>query len=79
MATAAAGLAARGIEPPLLCSGNADGGHGWNTRVMDEYRDRVFLPALSRRTRPMPAPGNHSVPVPRTRTHGYDVSRCSRS
>ncbi|MHC5903836.1 SIS domain-containing protein [Streptomyces sp. S6] len=42
MATAAASLAARGVEPPLLRSGNVDGGHEWNARVMDEYRDRIF-------------------------------------
>ncbi|USQ88949.1 SIS domain-containing protein [Streptomyces phaeoluteigriseus] len=42
MATAAASLAARGIEPPLLRSGNIDGGHEWNGRIMDEYRDRIF-------------------------------------
>ncbi|GLX51376.1 UPF0309 protein [Streptomyces hygroscopicus subsp. hygroscopicus] len=42
MATAAATLADRGIEPPLLRSGNVDGGHDWNTRVLDEYGDRVF-------------------------------------
>ncbi|MFB0618631.1 SIS domain-containing protein [Streptomyces sp. AGS-58] len=42
MATAAAALADRGIEPPLLRSGNVDGGHEWNGRVMDEYADRIF-------------------------------------
>jgi len=42
MATAAASLADRGVEPPLLRSGNVDGGHAWNARVMDEYRDRIF-------------------------------------
>jgi uncharacterized phosphosugar-binding protein len=42
MATAAATLAARGIEPPLLRSGNVDGGHEWNARVMKEYGDRIF-------------------------------------
>ncbi|MFR9797949.1 SIS domain-containing protein [Streptomyces sp. MS06] len=42
MATAAASLADRGIEPPLLRSGNVDGGHEWNGRVLDEYRDRIF-------------------------------------
>ncbi|MFF9087159.1 SIS domain-containing protein [Streptomyces sp. NPDC014991] len=42
MATAAAALADRGIEPPLLRSGNVDGGHEWNGRVMDEYGDRIF-------------------------------------
>jgi uncharacterized phosphosugar-binding protein len=42
MATAAATLADRGIEPPLLRSGNVDGGHEWNGRIMDEYRDRIF-------------------------------------
>ncbi|MEU5363312.1 SIS domain-containing protein [Streptomyces sp. NPDC005925] len=42
VATAAGVLAARGIEPPLLRSGNVDGGHDWNDRVMEEYRDRIF-------------------------------------
>lgn len=42
MATAAAALAGRGIEPPLLRSGNVDGGHEWNRRVMREYGDRIF-------------------------------------
>ncbi|KUN80058.1 SIS domain-containing protein [Streptomyces griseoruber] len=42
MATAAGSLADRGIEPPLLRSGNVDGGHDWNRRVMDEYGDRIF-------------------------------------
>ncbi|MFE2043195.1 SIS domain-containing protein [Streptomyces sp. NPDC059477] len=42
MATAAGSLADRGIEPPLLRSGNVDGGHDWNRRVMEEYGDRIF-------------------------------------
>lgn len=42
MATTAATLAERGVEPPLLRSGNVDGGHDWNERIMDEYRDRIF-------------------------------------
>jgi uncharacterized phosphosugar-binding protein len=42
VATAAATLADRGIEPPLLRSGNVDGGHEWNRRVMEEYGDRIF-------------------------------------
>ncbi|MGW2786267.1 SIS domain-containing protein [Streptomyces populi] len=42
MATAAGALADRGIEPPLLRSGNVDGGHEWNDRVMTEYGDRIF-------------------------------------
>ena len=42
MATTAATLADRGIEPPLLRSGNVDGGHEWNGRVMEEYGDRIF-------------------------------------
>ncbi|APU40804.1 SIS domain-containing protein [Streptomyces sp. NPDC056254] len=43
MATAAGELAARGMEPPLLRSGNVDGGHEWNGRVMQEYGDRIFF------------------------------------
>ncbi|WP_371579254.1 SIS domain-containing protein [Streptomyces sp. NBC_01314] len=42
MATAAASLADRGIDPPLLRSGNVDGGLDWNDRVMREYGDRIF-------------------------------------
>ncbi|OLZ71551.1 SIS domain-containing protein [Streptomyces sp. IMTB 2501] len=42
MATTAATLADRGIEPPLLRSGNVDGGHEWNDRVLREYGDRIF-------------------------------------
>ncbi|MDO0934025.1 SIS domain-containing protein [Streptomyces sp. DG2A-72] len=42
MAETATALAARGIEPPLLRSGNVDGGHDWNGRVMEEYGDRIF-------------------------------------
>ncbi|MGJ5755068.1 putative phosphosugar-binding protein [Streptomyces puniciscabiei] len=42
IATTAATLADRGIEPPLLRSGNVDGGHEWNGRVMREYGDRIF-------------------------------------
>ncbi|KPI08874.1 sugar isomerase (SIS) [Actinobacteria bacterium OK074] len=42
MATAAATLAHRGVEPPLLRSGNVDGGPEWNTRVLHDYRDRIF-------------------------------------
>ncbi|MET8767065.1 SIS domain-containing protein [Streptomyces sp. NPDC004658] len=42
MATTAATLADRGVEPPLLRSGNVDGGHEWNDRVMTEYGDRIF-------------------------------------
>ncbi|GHB36968.1 UPF0309 protein [Streptomyces viridiviolaceus] len=41
-ATAAGALADRGIEPPFLRSGNVDGGHEWNGRVMEQYRDRIF-------------------------------------
>ncbi|HZF92758.1 SIS domain-containing protein [Streptomyces sp.] len=42
MATAAGVLADRGIDPPLLRSGNVDGGHEWNARVLDDYGDRIF-------------------------------------
>ncbi|MEV0172815.1 SIS domain-containing protein [Streptomyces sp. NPDC050803] len=42
MATVARALAERGIEPPLLRSGNVDGGHEWNGRVFEEYADRIF-------------------------------------
>ncbi|KPI14728.1 UPF0309 protein [Actinobacteria bacterium OV450] len=43
MAAAAGELVARGIEPPLLRSGNVDGGHEWNGRVLQEYGDRIFF------------------------------------
>ncbi|QGV80014.1 SIS domain-containing protein [Streptomyces ficellus] len=43
MAAAAEAMVARGIEPPLLRSGNVDGGHEWNGRVMTEYADRIFF------------------------------------
>ncbi|MEV8287005.1 SIS domain-containing protein [Streptomyces niveus] len=42
VATAAGDLVARGIEPPMLRSGNVDGGHEWNGRLMTEYGDRIF-------------------------------------
>ncbi|WP_171165282.1 SIS domain-containing protein [Streptomyces sp. I05A-00742] len=43
IASAAGELAARGTEPPMLRSGNVDGGHEWNGRVFAEYRDRIFF------------------------------------
>jgi uncharacterized phosphosugar-binding protein len=43
MATAATDLAARGITPPMIRSGNVDGGHAWNARVFDEHRERIFF------------------------------------
>jgi uncharacterized phosphosugar-binding protein len=43
VATAATELAARGITPPMIRSGNVDGGLEWNSRVFDEYRDRIFF------------------------------------
>ncbi|MEV5506361.1 SIS domain-containing protein [Streptomyces orinoci] len=43
VATAAGELAARGIDPPMLRSGNVDGGHEWNGRVLGEYGDRIFF------------------------------------
>ncbi|MFI6347922.1 SIS domain-containing protein [Streptomyces sp. NPDC050560] len=42
LATAAGLLAERGTEPPLLRSGNVDGGTAWNEQVMEEYGDRIF-------------------------------------
>ncbi len=42
MAAAAGDLAERGIDPPMLRSGNIDGGHEWNGRIMTEYGDRIF-------------------------------------
>lgn len=42
MATAVEQLAARGAEPPVLRSGNVDGGHEWNGHVFAEYGDRIF-------------------------------------
>ncbi|MEU1373956.1 SIS domain-containing protein [Streptomyces triculaminicus] len=43
VATAAGELAARGIDPPMLRSGNVDGGHEWNGRLLSEYGDRIFF------------------------------------
>lgn len=43
VATAATDLAARGIAPPMLRSGNVDGGHDWNGKVFEQYRDRIFF------------------------------------
>ncbi|MGK5730634.1 SIS domain-containing protein [Streptomyces sp. URMC 124] len=43
VAAAAGELAARGIDPPMLRSGNVDGGHEWNGRVLSEYGDRIFF------------------------------------
>lgn len=42
MATAAGELTARGVEPPLLRSGNVDGGRDWNDAVFERYRERIF-------------------------------------
>lgn len=42
VASATGELVRRGIEPPMLRSGNVDGGHDWNARVMEEYADRIF-------------------------------------
>lgn len=43
MATAATDLARRGIAPPMIRSGNVDGGHEWNGRIFEEYRERIFF------------------------------------
>jgi uncharacterized phosphosugar-binding protein len=43
VANAAADLAARGITPPMIRSGNVDGGHEWNAQVFEEHRDRIFF------------------------------------
>ncbi|MGW9643230.1 SIS domain-containing protein [Streptomyces albidoflavus] len=42
MASAAGALLERGVEPPMLRSGNVDGGHAWNAEVFATYRDRIF-------------------------------------
>jgi uncharacterized phosphosugar-binding protein len=42
MATAAGELNDRGIEPPLLRSGNIDGGIEWNREVCERHADRVL-------------------------------------
>ncbi|WP_405582737.1 SIS domain-containing protein [Streptomyces sp. NBC_01190] len=49
VATAAADLAARGITPPMIRSGNVDGGHAWNSQVFEEHRDRIFFRHSARR------------------------------
>lgn len=43
MATAATELAARGLTPPMIRSGNVDGGLAWNAKVFDEHRERIFF------------------------------------
>jgi uncharacterized phosphosugar-binding protein len=43
MATAATGLAERAFTPPMLRSGNVDGGHDWNDAIFEQYRDRIFF------------------------------------
>jgi uncharacterized phosphosugar-binding protein len=42
VATAVATLAERGITPPVLRSGNVDGGLAWNNRLFEDYGDRIF-------------------------------------
>ncbi|MFD5182584.1 SIS domain-containing protein [Streptomyces sp. NPDC058372] len=42
MASAAGALLERGVQPPMLRSGNVDGGHAWNAEVFATYRDRIF-------------------------------------
>lgn len=42
VATAVEELAKGGAEPPMLRSGNVDGGHEWNKSVMTDYADRIF-------------------------------------
>ncbi len=43
VATAATELAARGLTPPMIRSGNVDGGLAWNAKVFDEHRERIFF------------------------------------
>lgn len=43
MAAAATDLADRGITPPMIRSGNVDGGLDWNARIFEEHRDRIFF------------------------------------
>jgi uncharacterized phosphosugar-binding protein len=42
IAQAAAELAERGIDPPLLRSANLDGGAAWNERVYADHADRIL-------------------------------------
>lgn len=42
VACASSELAARGTPPPLLRSGNVDGGPEWNEKVMRDNADRIF-------------------------------------
>ena len=48
VATAAGTLAERGIDPPLLRSGNVDGGHDWNAPGDERVRGPDLLPAVRR-------------------------------
>lgn len=43
VATAVGVLTERGITPPMFRSGNVDGGHDWNDKVMREHGDRIFF------------------------------------
>lgn len=43
VATAVATLAERGVVPPMLRSGNVDGGHDWNRQVMTDFRERIHF------------------------------------
>lgn len=45
-ATAAGELSARGIQPPLLRSGNIDGGIEWNRKVCEQHADQVLWQRL---------------------------------
>lgn len=42
VATAVSCLVARGVTPPMLRSGNVDGGHEWNSRIFEQHRERIF-------------------------------------
>jgi uncharacterized phosphosugar-binding protein len=41
-ASAVAELARRGLEPPVLRSGNVDGGLEWNAEVFERYGERIL-------------------------------------
>lgn len=84
MAAAAEHLVARGVEPPMLRSGNVDGGHEWNGRVMTEYRDRIFYrhggdgrsgrrAAITGRPHGQASPSGSDLPSPDSESSGQTL------
>jgi uncharacterized phosphosugar-binding protein len=36
-------LLARGFTPPVYLAGNVEGGDEYNKRMIQQYRDRIFI------------------------------------